>query len=236
MSDRRLALQGVEHTYANSGFALHVENLELRAGEAVVLTGRSGSGKSTLLALAAGVFHPAAGEIWLGDLALHGTSDAARRRLRLAGIGQVLQDLALIDYLGALENVILPARLAGFDRREAIERARELLERLGLGNKLERRPSRLSGGEQQRVALARALVTRPGLVLADEPTGSLDPRTAREAAELLIRESLEAGAAILFTTHDPSLVDLATRHVELIAGESGPSRVAELKGANAVTP
>lgn len=235
MSDRRLALRGVEHAYESSGFALHVENLELQAGEVVVLTGPSGSGKSTLLALAAGVLHPPTGEVWLGDLALHGTSDAARRRLRLAGIGQVLQDLALIDYLGALENVLLPARLAGLDRRVATERARELLGRLGLGDKLERRPSRLSGGEQQRVALARALVTRPGLVLADEPTGSLDPRTAREAAELLVRESLEAGAAVLFTTHDPSLVDLSTRHVELVADESGPSRVIQVPVPSAAT-
>ena len=240
MSPHRLLLQGVRHVYPTSGFTLEVERLELRSGEVLVLTGPSGSGKSTLLALAAGVIEPnpgsavpeeltPAGELWLEDQALHGTTEAARRRMRLSGIGQVLQDLALIEYLSALENVVLPARLAGHDPKAAIERATQLLDRLGLSGKHRRRPSRLSGGEQQRVALARALIVRPGLILADEPTGSLDPRTAREAAELLVKEARQAEAALLFTTHDPSLVDLATQHVELRSEADGVVRLFDAK-------
>ena len=227
MSEPALEMAGVALRYAGSDFALEIERLRLEPGHPTVLVGPSGSGKTTLLHLAAGILVADRGEVRLAGRALAGLGDRARRALRLARVGLVFQDLGLVDYLSVLDNVSLPVRLARGDLGVARDRARELLGRLGVGDLVARRASRLSGGERQRVALARALVGAPEVVLADEPTGSLDPRNARAACELLVHETERLGAALLFSTHDRSLESLASRVVSVSTVPGGPSRLEE---------
>jgi ABC-type lipoprotein export system ATPase subunit len=182
---------------------LEVPAFELEAGEQVALTGRSGCGKTTFLDLVAGIATPDAGSIRLDGRELVGLPDAARDRLRAREIGYVYQRFHLLDAYSALENVLLGMMFGpGPDRA----RARELLVRLGLEERLHHHPDQLSIGQQQRVAVARALAARPRLVLADEPTGSLDAASAAEAMGLLREACAEAGAALLVVSHDPVLV------------------------------
>jgi putative ABC transport system ATP-binding protein len=181
---------------------LEVPAFELGAGEQVALEGRSGCGKTTFLDLLAGIATPDAGSIRLDGRELVGLPTAARDRLRAREIGYVYQRFHLLDAYSALENVLLGMMFGpGADRG----RARELLVRLGLEHRLHHRPHQLSIGQQQRVAVARALAARPRLVLADEPTGSLDVASAGEAMGLLREACAEAGAALLVVSHDPVL-------------------------------
>jgi predicted ABC-type transport system involved in lysophospholipase L1 biosynthesis ATPase subunit len=203
-------------------------SLTLRAGETCALMGASGSGKSTLLHLLGLMDRPDAGELFLGGEAVHALGPRRAARLRAARIGFVFQQFQLLHELSALENALLPRRLAGgapwWSRRRA-ERAaaRAALESVGLAERLRHRPAQLSGGEQQRVAIARALVSKPLLLLADEPTGNLDRRTGEEVLALLLARARDSGAAVLLATHDPAVAAACGRTLRLREGRVEPA-------------
>jgi ABC-type lipoprotein export system ATPase subunit len=197
-------------------------SLTVGDGEFVALRGASGSGKSTLLHLLGGLDKPDRGEIEFGGEALKGLSASRLAAFRNRKVGFVFQAYHLLPELDALENVCLPARLARRPAAEALERARELLVRVGLEKRLDHRPAELSGGEQQRVAIARALVNRPQLVLADEPTGNLDSRSGAEIMDLLNALQEERGMSLILVTHDPGVAARAPRVLELVDGEVRP--------------
>lgn len=197
-----------------------LDGVSLALGEArvTVLKGPSGSGKTTLLAVAAGLLTPEQGQVCVAGRWLARLDAAERRRLRARSIGLVFQHAHLLPGLSAVENVALQAMLAGVAADEAMRRAHELLERLALSAIAVRRPESLSGGEEQRFAVARALVHRPAVVLADEPTASLDSAGGQLVTELLLRLAAAEGAAVLLATHDPRLAASATRRVRLLDG------------------
>ena len=182
---------------------LHQASLSVAAGESVAIVGASGSGKSTLLAILAGLDPASSGEVWLDGQALSALDEDQRALLRRDRVGFVFQNFQLMPQFTALENVMLPLELAG--RSDARAAASAMLQRVGLGHRLDHYPRHLSGGEQQRVALARAFVVRPTLLFADEPTGNLDPATGRQVIELLFQLNAEAGTALVLVTHDTAL-------------------------------
>jgi putative ABC transport system ATP-binding protein len=193
-------------------------DLEIGKGEAVALVGPSGSGKSTLLNLLGGLDRPTSGEIWVEG---ENIATASARRLvahRRERIGFVFQSFNLLPYRTALENVEVPLMISGFSKGERRERARKLLERVGLGARTDHRPSQLSGGEQQRVAVARALANTPSILLADEPTGNLDSATGTEVMGLL-RDLNESGLTLIIVTHDMMVAAYANRIVRLRDGK-----------------
>jgi len=185
-------------------------NLDIDAGELVALLGESGAGKSTLLNLIAGLEAPDEGEITLAGAPIHALDADASARVRRRTLGFVFQAFHLIAHLSVAHNVAIPLLLIGVEQADALRRAQDLLARVGLGARAASRPSELSGGEQQRVALARALVHQPAVLLADEPTGNLDPATADIALGLLAEQVRERGAALLMVTH--------SEHAAAIAG------------------
>jgi putative ABC transport system ATP-binding protein len=201
-------------------------DLDVAAGEVVAITGPSGSGKSTLLGLIAGLDRPTAGSIVLDGADITRLDEDALARLRRDTIGYVFQSYHLIPTLTALENVGIPLELAG--RRDAPARARELLCRVGLGDRADHYPAQLSGGEQQRVALARAVALRPRLLLADEPTGNLDTATGGQIVELLLGLNRDHGCTLLLVTHDDAVARHAERVVMLhdgrVVGQRTPAR------------
>ncbi len=212
MSEPVLELAGVVRSFRQAEVRLEVLrgiDLRLEAGALWALLGPSGSGKSTLLHIAGLLERPERGEVRIEGRATSSLSDRERTRLRREHIGFVYQFHHLLGDFSALENVALPQLLAGRRPAAARRRAAELLEALGLGARLHHRPGRLSGGEQQRVAIARALANRPRLVLADEPTGNLDPSTAKEVYALLRRSARAEGAAVLLATHNLELASQA---------------------------
>lgn len=211
MSKIALHLAGIIRVFRQGRDSLAVlrgANLSLRAGEIVALVGPSGAGKSTLLHVAGLLERPDEGEVIIADLACGALNDDERTRLRRTHLGFVYQYHHLLPEFSALENVIVPQAIAGLPRAEAESRARELLATLGLAERASHRPARLSGGEQQRVAIARALANAPSILLADEPTGNLDPHTADEVFALLLKLARGANLAALIATHN---VDLARR-------------------------
>jgi putative ABC transport system ATP-binding protein len=191
-------------------------DLEVTRGEALAVVGASGSGKSTLLALLAGLDTPSSGTVQIDGVDLFALDEDARAELRGRLLGFVFQSFQLLPALSALENVMLPLELAGADDAEL--RAREMLARVGLAERLGHYPKHLSGGEQQRVALARAFVVRPKLLLADEPTGSLDAQAGAAVIELLFELNRAGGATLVLVTHDEALASRCTRVVRLAAG------------------
>jgi ABC-type lipoprotein export system ATPase subunit len=193
-------------------------DLMIAAGEFLAVRGASGAGKSTLLHLVGGLDTPTAGEIWIGGERLDRMSGAILSRFRNRKVGFVFQAYHLLPELNALENVCLPARMARVDANQAEASGRELLGRVGLGDRLDHRPYELSGGEQQRVAIARALINKPDLVLADEPTGNLDSRTGGEIIDLLCALREERGATLVVATHDGQVAGRAPRVLELVDG------------------
>jgi putative ABC transport system ATP-binding protein len=196
-------------------------NLDIAAGETVAITGSSGSGKSTLLGLLAGLDVPTHGTVHLFGHDLFALDEDGRARMRAKQIGFVFQSFQLLPHLNALENVLLPLELARHARtgdETALQAATRLLQRVGLGQRLAHYPKYLSGGEQQRVALARAFVARPPILLADEPTGSLDARTGESVIELMFGLNREAGSTLVLVTHDLEIAQRCTRRVELHAG------------------
>jgi len=191
-------------------------DLAVTRGEAVAVVGASGSGKSTLLALLAGLDTPSSGTVELDGVDLTGLDEDARARLRAMNVGFVFQSFQLLPSLTALENVMLPLELS--NDASAEELARQTLTRVGLAERLHHYPKHLSGGEQQRVALARAFVVRPKLLLADEPTGSLDADSGAEVIQLLFEMNREYGTTLVLVTHDESLATRCGRVVRLAGG------------------
>lgn len=199
--------------------ALRGASIEIRTGEIVALMGPSGSGKSTLLHCLAGILRPDEGEIRFDGRRIDDLGEGARSELRRSNFGFVFQFGQLIPDLTALENVSLPLRLAGADRRDAEASAAEWLERMDLTSQRDSRPSDLSGGEVQRAAVARAMVARPRVIFADEPTGSLDSLNGERVMELLVEAARErVKAAVLLVTHEPRVAAYADREVILRDG------------------
>lgn len=191
-------------------------DLQVNSGETVALVGASGSGKSTLLGLLAGLDLPSVGSISILGQSLTELDEEGRAKLRAEQIGFVFQSFLLLPTMTALENVMLPAELRG--ETDCEPRARALLESVGLGDRLHHLPPRLSGGEQQRVAIARAFMTRPRLLLADEPTGNLDSKTGEKVIELLFALNREHGTTLVVVTHDRELASRCQRQVVMVAG------------------
>ncbi|MEK6606343.1 MAG: ABC transporter ATP-binding protein [Myxococcota bacterium] len=199
--------------------ALRGVSVEIARGQFVSIMGPSGSGKSTLLNLIGALDRPSEGDVSLESRAYSSLDDDQLSLLRRRRIGFVFQFFNLMPTLTALENVLLPALLDGRPSRETEERAVKLLEHVGLAGRASHRPAELSGGEMQRVAIARALVTRPPVVLADEPTGNLDRQTGREVLALLRLEARESGTTVVMVTHDPEAAAVADRTITLRDGK-----------------
>lgn len=194
-------------------------NLEIKSGEIVALVGPSGSGKSTLLHIAGLLDAPTGGCIeMMGENATKMT-DEGRTKLRQKTVGFVYQSHLLLPDFNALENVMMPQLIAGVDKKQAEVRAKELLQIVGLSHRLTHRAGQLSGGEQQRVAIARALANRPALLLADEPTGNLDPKTADEVFDIFLKIVRETGLSALLATHNPELAAKMDRRICVVDGK-----------------
>jgi ABC-type lipoprotein export system ATPase subunit len=192
--------------------------ITIEAGEFVAIMGPSGSGKSTLLYLIGGLDRPTAGEVWVDSIQLDACSEQQRIHHRRERIGFVFQSFHLLPTRNALENVEVPLMLTGVAPKLRRDRAHHLLTQVGLGHRLDHRPSQLSAGEQQRVAIARAMANNPSLLLADEPTGNLDSRTGQEVMDLLQSLLQEEGRTLLVVTHDPTVAAFADRVVNLLDG------------------
>jgi len=197
-------------------------DLTLQAGEMVALVAPSGTGKSTLLHLAGLLEKPDSGEVFIGETATAGLDDGARTRMRRHEIGFVYQFHHLLGEFTALENVIMPQQIAGLSIPEARKRATEILSFLGLSHRLDHRPSELSGGEQQRVAIARAVANTPRLLLADEPTGNLDPGTGEHVFATLSALVRQSGLSALVATHNLELASRMDRRITLRGGHIIP--------------
>lgn len=195
---------------------LHSLDLSLNRGESLAIVGSSGSGKSTLLGLLAGLDLPSSGTVVLAGQSLGELDEDQRARLRAEHVGFVFQSFQLLDSLNALENVMLPLELEG--HTDARQRARALLERVGLGQRLSHYPRQLSGGEQQRVAIARAFAAEPAVLFADEPTGNLDSQTGERISDLLFELNRERSTTLVLVTHDERLAHRCKRLIRLEAG------------------
>lgn len=221
MSNSFISLQGVTRTYATAagGFnALADVDLGIERGEFVAVVGQSGSGKSTLLSLLSGIDRPTKGQIHVDGTAIHALGEKAMSEWRGKAVGIVFQFFQLLPTLTAVENVMLPMDFSNrWHSRERTRRALELLEKLGVADQAEKLPSTMSGGQQQRVAVARALANAPAVLLADEPTGNLDSRTAQEMLALLA-DIQRDGQTVVMVTHDPRAQKFASRVVTLVDG------------------
>ena len=198
--------------------ALDSVDLDISRGERVALMGPSGSGKSTLLNLMSGLDEPTSGNVYFEDRSLDSMTDNELTLLRRKKIGLIFQTFNLLPTLSAIENVSLPLRLDGNRRRKADKRSIELLERVGLGERLTHRPDELSGGERQRIAIARALVFKPLVLLADEPTGNLDSQTGAEIIALLDNLHDEFGTTIVLVTHNDAAAAHCERKIAMLDG------------------
>jgi lipoprotein-releasing system ATP-binding protein len=223
-----LEARGLHKSYTMGRRTLEVlrgVSLGVACGEFLALRGASGAGKSTLLHLLGGLDSPNGGQIFSGGTDLASLSNLALSRWRNGKVGFVFQAYHLLPELDALENVCLPARLARIAAETAEERGRDLLKRVGLGERMEHKPYELSGGEQQRVAIARAMINSPELLLADEPTGNLDSHTGEEIIELLCALRTERNTTLVIATHDAKVAARAPRALELVDGLIDGSKV-----------
>jgi lipoprotein-releasing system ATP-binding protein len=216
-----LRLEALERAYRQGSRLIEVlkgASASFLGGEAVALLGPSGAGKSTLLHIAGLLERPDGGAVIIDGVNCADLSDAERTRLRRAEIGFVYQFHHLLPEFSALENVVLPQLIMGLKRRDAEERALALLSALGLGERAEHRPAELSGGEQQRVAIARAVANAPKVLLADEPTGNLDPHTAERVFDQLLSLVRQSGVAAVIATHNLDLAARMDRTLRLVEG------------------
>ncbi len=207
--------------------ALRGVNLDVAQGEFTALAGPSGSGKTTLLNIIGVLDHPTEGRVRVDDTDITEMAKGDAADFRLAKVGFIFQAYNLVPVLTALENAEFTLLLRGVDARERRERVKPLLERVGLGDKMDRKPHELSGGQQQRVAIVRALATEPKIVLADEPTANLDSATSADLLDLMVELNEDLGTTFLFSTHDPVVIERARRVVRLKDG-----RVDETEGAS----
>ena len=216
MAEVSVAISNLEFRYGEGDFALRIPELQVARGEALAFVGPSGSGKTTLLHLIAGIVAPTKGRIVTEGVEISALSEPARRDFRVAAIGLVFQEFELLEYLSVFDNVVLPYRINSTLRLDGRvrARARELADRLGIANLLGRRPAQLSQGERQRVAVCRALVVDPPLLLADEPTGNLDPANKLRVLDLLFDVARERGATLVTVTHDHELLPRFDRVVD----------------------
>ncbi len=191
-------------------------SFEVNTGESIAIIGASGSGKSTLLGLLAGLDEVSEGEIFLDNAPLHNMDEEARAVLRGQKVGFIFQSFMLVQSLTALENVMLPAEIAGLDSPK--KRAQDILEQVGLSHRAHHYPNQLSGGEQQRVAIARAFITQPKILFADEPTGNLDATNGKKVEELLFNLNKEQGTTLVLVTHDNTLAEQCDRQLTMQGG------------------
>jgi putative ABC transport system ATP-binding protein len=220
MTDVMIAVQHVFKSVTDSTGTLTILrdiDFTLRRGETAAIVGASGSGKSTLLSIIAGLDTPTRGTVHIDGADLFALDEDQRAALRAQKVGFVFQSFQLLGNLTALENVMLPLELAG--RRDARAAATQMLQRVGLGERLASYPKVLSGGEQQRVALARAFVVHPTVLLADEPTGSLDFATGNTIMELMFELNREQGTTLVLVTHDRGIADRCERRITIAAGQ-----------------
>ena len=225
-----IELRGVSKTVESGGrplTILHPLDVAIPSGRFLAVVGPSGSGKSTLLGLLAGLDAPSTGEILIDGIDITKLSEDALARLRGEKIGFVFQFFHLVPSLTAFENILVPMEIAG--RRGAVDRARLLLEEVGLSDRGHHYPSQLSGGEQQRVAIARALANDPSIVLADEPTGNLDSTTGRHIMDLLLAVRRSRSSTLVLVTHDAELASLADSRLTLRDGRSVEARLEALQ-------
>ncbi len=212
-----IRIEDLEFEYAGSDFKLCIGRFTVERGEAVAIVGPSGSGKTTLLNLIAGIASPAAGRVTTNGVEITALDDSQRREFRIANIGLVFQEFELLEYLSVLDNILLPYRITSALRldRAVRERAEGLARQVGIADKLGRLVNRLSHGERQRVAVSRALLTRPALLLADEPTGNLDPANRDLVLDFLFDYSRSAGATLVTVTHDHDLLERFARVIDM---------------------
>lgn len=209
-------IQGLQFSYGEGDFSLQVPEMAVASGETVAIVGPSGSGKTTLLNLIAGNTTPQSGHITTNGCEVTGLHDAARRDFRIANMGLVFQEFELLEYLDVLDNILLPYRI---NRTLALDtdvrrRAEEIAQQVGIGDKLQRYPNHLSQGERQRVAVVRALVVRPPLLLADEPTGNLDPDNKDRVLDILFGYAENNAATLVTVTHDHDILPRFRRVID----------------------
>lgn len=204
-----IEIEDVEFQYAGSDFLLSIESLSIEKGSKVAFVGPSGSGKTTILHLIAGIYAPKRGRIQVGRVHVDRLSDGARRDFRVTNVGLVFQEFELVEYLNVRENILLPFLINSRLKLTPEVRAKvtELADSMGLASKLSRPVGKLSHGERQRVAICRALLPGPELILADEPTGNLDPSNTDRIVDILLKRAEETGATLIVVTHDHGLLD-----------------------------
>ena len=219
MPKPRLQIRNLEFRYPGSPFLLQVPELTIDAGERIALTGPSGCGKTTLAHLAVGIHEPDKGSIQIDDAQVQAMSDAERRQMRASSVGFIFQEFELLDYLRAEENILLPYLINRSLKLDSAvkKRARELAKSLGIAERLNRYPAKLSQGEKQRVAICRALVNQPSLVIADEPTGNLDEDNAALVMDMIETHVRDCDATLIMITHDRSLLSRFDREVSVNA-------------------
>jgi len=221
MSEAVLRCQNVHKQFKEAGLSVDVlcgVDLNITAGEQVAIVGQSGSGKSTLLHLLGGLDNPSQGDIWVAGQQMNRLSQAKRGKWRNQNLGFVYQFHHLLPEFTALENVCMPLMIGGLSSGESEEKAVKMLTEVGLAQRLKHKPGELSGGERQRAAVARALVTEPKCVLADEPTGNLDQRTAEQVYERMLELNQAVGTSLVLVTHAPDLAKRMNRTLRLVNG------------------